>query len=374
VAIVGWDDDKITQAPEPGAWLCKNSWGYWGPEAGYFWISYYDKCCGQHPEMGAVSFQDVEYDPFESIYYYDYHGWRDTLTEVSEAFNAFNTDQDETLTAVSFFTADNDVDYEVIIYDDFIDDELKNELISQSGTIEYYGYHTIYLDYPINIPELDDYYIYVFLSSGGHPFDRTSEVPVLLGASERVIVESNAEPGESYYKEGSSWYDLYDYDFTNPSWDETANFCIKALTVEYTSKIPDLSCEGELIWSEVKPGSTVNDNIIITNIGESYSLLDWEIKEWPNWGEWTFSQTSGYNLKPEDGEITIDISINMPDEPEKEFLGELKIINKENPGDYETIPISITTPKYKNDIFDKLLTHLPAIQTIIFMIQHLKNQ
>jgi len=375
VAIVGWDDNKETQAPEDGAWLIKNSWGTnWG-EAGYFWISYYDKHCCRDPEMGAVSFQGVDLLPYDNVYYHDYHGWRDTKTDCSEAFNAFVSEGDEIINSVSFFTADDDVDYTVKIYDRFEDGELKYLLSTEEGTIAYRGFHTIDLTSPVGLEEGDDFYIYLDLSKGGHPFDRTSIVPVLLvvTAIDDDVVISSANAGESYYYQNSKWKDLFYTPLGDPEWFGTANFCMKGLANDWNPTDPNLNAYGNIDITGASPGSTVETTIYIENVGDDLSCLDWEITEVPDWGDWSFSSESGDHIKPAGGAEEVSVSIKLSNQKIPEYTGELIVSNKENPDDFVSLTVSIESlvksPKTRlnlKDIIEDLLSQeRPLISKIL---------
>ncbi|MEA3558361.1 MAG: lectin like domain-containing protein, partial [Candidatus Thermoplasmatota archaeon] len=226
VTMVGWDDNKVTMAPEPGAWLIKNSWGSQWPFGTYFWISYYDKYAGRHPELGAVSFRNVSYLVFDKAYYHDYHGWRDTWTNSTEAFNSFTADRSEQLQGVSFFTTEDDIHFKVTIYDDFEMGKLKNPMKEISGYEKRRGLHTHMFDAPLDIYEGDDFHIMLEVSGGGIAFDRTSKVPLLLGPTREPSfdgwVNSTSAPNQSFYRDGDMWEDLYLYN-------NTSNFCIKGL-------------------------------------------------------------------------------------------------------------------------------------------------
>ncbi|MBN2789369.1 MAG: choice-of-anchor J domain-containing protein, partial [Candidatus Delongbacteria bacterium] len=234
VTIVGWDDNIYTGAFEGrGAWLIKNSWGVsWGI-SGYFWVSYYDKHCTKNAEMGAVSFYNVEPMKYDNVYYHDYHGWRDTMTYVDEAFNAFTTVKDEDLVAVSFYTAMDNVNYTINVYDDFDGYDLDNLLSTASGYIEYKGFHTVELPSVVYLSAANDFYVYISLSQGGHAIDRTSYISVLLGGGSKTTVISSASAGESYYRNNKIWYDLYNNQTIE--YPGTANFCIKALCDDESS-------------------------------------------------------------------------------------------------------------------------------------------
>ena len=113
--------------------------------------------------------------------------------------------------------------------------------------------------------------------------------------------------------------------------------------------IPNIYCEGDLSWADVTPGSTVTGSFTVENIGETLSMLDWEVESYPEWGSnWTFDPISGNNLQPDGGEILVEVEVVAPDEQNQAFDGEIKVVNKHNSNDYCTIDISLATPQNQN--------------------------
>jgi C1A family cysteine protease len=311
VTIVGWDDNKVTQAPEPGAWICKNSWGEnWGFD-GYFYISYWDKWCTREPFMGTVSFTNTQFMEYEKFYYHDYHGWRDTFSGIGKVMNAFEATGDHYITSASFFTATDSVDFTASFYGSFQGGTLTDLISTESGFLQFRGLHTAELSNPFEIAQGDSVYFVMEFSEGGYPYDRTAEVPVLLGASMRVIVESSASPGESYYYDGS-WHDLYSWP-ENP-YPGTANFCLKMLGFNAGIRIsPD---QGFVFQGEVGgPFSPASETWEMEYMGSE--TVQYQVTcESVNWLE-LIGPVSG-NISP--GE-TIDITASLTGEAASLPLG-----------------------------------------------------
>lgn len=141
--------------------------------------------------------------------------------------------------------------------------------------------------------------------------------------------------------------------------------------------VPNLDCDDDLIWTGVKPGATVTDSFNVSNIGDPNSELDWNITERPTWGIWTFNPPSGNALKPEDGAVSVLVTVVAPEmvprgiafPRDTTYTGQVKIVNLDDPSDFCTIDVSLTTPKNKafnmNLLFLRFLEQHPHIFPIL---------
>jgi hypothetical protein len=119
------------------------------------------------------------------------------------------------------------------------------------------------------------------------------------------------------------------------------------LAFELTHKAnPDLTCTGSLGWASVKPGDTVTGTFQVGNIGDTGSLLNWQVQSWPTWGTWTFTPASGTGLAQ--GSYTaVSVSVVAPPDKKTNFTGNVTVVNTDNPSDSYVIPVYLETPLHQ---------------------------
>ena len=105
--------------------------------------------------------------------------------------------------------------------------------------------------------------------------------------------------------------------------------------------------------------------------GQCISSVLWDVYSFPEWGIWTFTPDSG---TLEDGIWqTVTAEVVVPDQENQEFDGEVKIINTDNPDDFDIVNVILTTPKSKvvsNTFFlqllEKLIEQFSILKQLIF--------
>lgn len=227
VTIVGWDDNFPKESCSvdgimplnDGAWLIKNSWGTDCGIDGYMWVSYEDS---------YVIKDGVTFFEFESADNYTYNYGYDDLTgkysinnegvkvgnDVKMA-NVFTAQGDnEQLKAVSFYTTNENLNYEAYIYTGITQSNSPTEglpVASMSGNIPIKGYHTIKLDKPISLEKGEKFSVVIRL------FSDDSDTDVLVNIdmqNDHQEIEANkdikiSDFGESFYcTDNANWVDL----------------------------------------------------------------------------------------------------------------------------------------------------------------------
>lgn len=269
VAIVGWDDNYSkynfnSTPPGDGAFIVKDCLGTdWG-ENGYIYISYYDNSI-----VDFVSFNNAETSSnYQNIYLYDPLGWTNGYgysgNTVAWGANVFTVNGSEILKAVSFYTTDSNVKYDIHVYTGVSGNSPRNgtHRFSMSGEKEYPGYYTVRLDSPVSLTAGDRFSIVIKFQNS----DYTYPVPVEMPNS-NYSSAANANLRESYIsRNGDNWYDIA----SNGS---GINICIKAFTDNVNGGgLPDKQPFGN--FDTPSDGAIVRSSVAVTG----WALDDTEVE------------------------------------------------------------------------------------------------
>jgi hypothetical protein len=217
IQIIGWDNEfptsKFTEKPEiAGAWIAKDSRGSSFGDSGYIYVSFADKTISQNlyvvTEASVAGDDEKQYSNFSStpsaaVNFNSKTAWSANTFEVDS--------KSEKLTAVSFFSANADMAYEIWINDL---GQMKAKKQLKVGKADNAGYITVDLNYPLTLRRTK-FTIFVKMTTAN-----VAHVPIEKAASK----ESAAGGGQSYIsRDGNHWIDLAEKVLD-------ANLCVRAWT------------------------------------------------------------------------------------------------------------------------------------------------
>ncbi len=193
--ITGWDDELCTNPYVSGGWIVRDSAGFQWGAFGYIYMAY------NHSSIeGNVSVitDYKDWDPNETVYYWDEHGWMDqtgygdgldwAMVEIDPTTNGW-------LHAVNLWAVTGPLTYRLYVFDDFNGSLFTNPLLSYiSDTFIEAGFYTIDLPFLIELSTGDPVFIVMRLDGHGY----SSPVP--------IDDTGPMETGKSYISNnGSSW-------------------------------------------------------------------------------------------------------------------------------------------------------------------------
>ncbi len=79
----------------------------------------------------------------------------------------------------------------------------------------------------------------------------------------------------------------------------------------------------------------------------------------------------GSGLTPEDGPIKVEVSVVAPSEKDKEFSGNIKVVNLEDPLDFDVVSVYLSTPRNRVSIVSywlSLLEGFPILHRLLSII------
>ncbi|MCR5636428.1 MAG: hypothetical protein K6F76_04535 [Clostridiales bacterium] len=255
VCVVGWDDnysrENFLENHRPahnGAWLVKGSYGTDYGNNGYYWLSYEDVALNKED----VCFLDyIDKDTYTHNYQYDgtsnFTGYADstptgkddnTYLGGGNIANVYTAQGNEILKAVSFFTCEAYVNYEVKIYTGLP----QNATSPTSGTLkqsfsgktDYCGYHTVTLPKNVELKEGEKFAVVIKLTKGSDKY-----ITLMCDYTDKwawIGFNNTTHAGESYFSEnGTNWKDV--------GLSDGVNFRIKALTVDNDNPVQTTDSE-----------------------------------------------------------------------------------------------------------------------------------